>query len=115
MWAKEGRLDLTSDASKFAVHGLSDAVRAELAAMGIDLLLVSPSTTKSEFFDNVLESASARHTSIGEMSAQRVARHTVRAIRRGRHEIILSPGGKLLVWLDRLTPPLMNRLIARFG
>jgi short-subunit dehydrogenase len=102
-------------ASKFALHGLSDALRAELAALGIDLLLVSPSTTKSEFFDNVLESAASRPIAAGEMSAERVARHTVRAIRRGRHEIILSPGGKLLVWLDRLAPPLMNRLVARFG
>ncbi len=38
-------------ASKFALHGLSDAVRAELRPLGIDLLLVSPSTTRTEFFD----------------------------------------------------------------
>jgi short-subunit dehydrogenase len=49
------------------------------------------------------------------MSAERVARQTLRAIRQGRHEIILSTGGKLLVWLDRLSPPLVNRLVARFG
>ncbi|MFW6171359.1 MAG: SDR family NAD(P)-dependent oxidoreductase [Planctomycetota bacterium] len=103
-------------ASKFALHGLSDAVRAELASTGIDLLVVSPSTTQSEFFDNVLENQS-RGASLtpGPMSAERVARLTVRAIRRGRHEIILSSSGKLLVWLDRLVPPLANRLVARFG
>jgi short-subunit dehydrogenase len=38
-------------ASKFALHGLSDALRAELAPQGIDVLLVSPSTTESEFFE----------------------------------------------------------------
>src|SRR5204862_1887651 len=37
-------------ASKFALHGFSDALRAELAPLGIDVLLVSPSTTTSEFF-----------------------------------------------------------------
>ena len=42
-------------ASKFALHGFSDALRAELAREGIDVLLVSPSTTQSEFFDMVLE------------------------------------------------------------
>ena len=36
-------------------------------------------------------------------------------IRRGRQEIILTPGGKLLVWMDRLCPPVVNRLVARFG
>lgn len=103
-------------ASKFALHGLSDAVRAELASSGIDLLIVSPSTTKSEFFDSVLENrAPAPALGAREMSPQRVARKTVRAIRQGRHEIILSPGGKLLVWLDRLSPPLVNRLVARLG
>ncbi len=29
------------------------------------------------------------------------------------HEIILSPGGKLLVWLDRLTPGLADRMIEK--
>jgi len=52
---------------------------------------------------------------MGAMPARTVARHTIRAIRRGSHEIILTPGGKLLVWLDRLCPRLMNRLVARFG
>ena len=103
-------------ASKFALHGLSDAVRAELAGTGIDLLLVSPSTTQSEFFDSVLENGSRPSRLAGRgMPADRVARQVVHAIRRGRHEIILSPGGKLLVWLDRLSPPLVNRLVARFG
>ena len=36
-------------ASKFALHGFSDAVRAELADQGIDLLMVSPSTTQRSF------------------------------------------------------------------
>jgi len=103
-------------ASKFALHGLSDAVRAELAREGVDLLVVSPSTTASEFFDNVLErKGQLAWCKLGRASSASVARATVRAIRAGRHEIILSPGGKLLVWLDRLCPPLVNRLVARFG
>lgn len=103
-------------ASKFALHGWSDALRAELKDDGIELLLVSPSTTASEFFENVLENrARPPWLRAGGMSAERVARQALRAIRQGRHEIILSPGGKLLVWLDRLSPPLVNRLVARFG
>ena len=103
-------------ASKFALHGFSDALRAELAAVGIDLLLVSPSTTSSEFFDRLLQQDETS-TKAGRrgMAPQQVARKIVRAMAAGRHEIIVSAGGKLLVWLDRLCPPLMNRLLARHG
>jgi short-subunit dehydrogenase len=102
-------------ASKFALHGLSDAVRAELAQRNIDLLLVHPSTTASEFFEAAIEDTSG----VDRWATRRaalpavVARKTIAAMKRGAHEIILSPGGKLLVWLDRLLPEVANRLVAR--
>lgn len=103
-------------ASKFALHGFSDALRAELAPRGIDVLLVSPSTTASEFFHKTLEnSGSATHFVNRPMPAEVVARKTVRAMERGTHEIILSAGGKILVWLDRIAPPLADRLVAMYG
>jgi short-subunit dehydrogenase len=98
-------------ASKFALHGLSDALRIELAPLSIDVLLVSPSTTQSEFFD----AAGAATSEQRGMPAEVVARRTVAAMKAGRREIILSAGGKLLVWLDRLCPPLADWLIARWG
>jgi short-subunit dehydrogenase len=102
-------------ASKFALHGFSDALRSELAAAGIDVLLVCPSTTDTEFSENVLEQRGT-HRSLGRaMPASRVARRTVRAMEQGRHELILSLGGKALVWLDRLLPTLANHLVARFS
>jgi short-subunit dehydrogenase len=103
-------------ASKFALHGFSDALRAELAGDGIDLLLVSPSTTDSEFFDSAVEDKDGRDwKGRRPMATERVAEVAIQAIRLGRNEVILSSGGKLLVWLDRLSPPLVNRLMARFG
>lgn len=102
-------------ASKFALHGFSDALRCELVGAGVDVLLVSPSTTQTEFFDNVLERQTPSTTpNFGMMSSDSVARQIVRAMRSGRHEIILSAGGKLLVWLDRLWPTLVSRLLVRF-
>jgi short-subunit dehydrogenase len=102
-------------ASKFALHGLSDALRAELASEGIGVTLISPSTTASEFFDSAKGDRSSLVRRFGAMTPASVAKHTLRAMRWGRHEIILTPGGKLLVWLDRLCPPIMNRLIAWFS
>jgi short-subunit dehydrogenase len=102
-------------ASKFALHGFSDALRAELAPQGIDVLLVSPSTTTSEFFDVATGEATKPRARFGAMPAETVARQTVAAIAAGRHEIILSLPGKLFVWLDRLCPPLADWLVSRYG
>jgi short-subunit dehydrogenase len=92
-------------ASKFAVRGLSQALRPELVGSGIDLLLVSPSTTDTEFFDRPLEAQGAPSwPGRPRTPAAVVARKTVSAIRRGRREIVISLGGKLLVWANRFFP-----------
>lgn len=103
-------------ASKFALHGFSDAIRAELSKDGIDLLLVSPSTTDSEFFDQAIEDKTEKNwKSRGAMPPEIVAAKSIRAIRKGKHEIILTHGGRFLVWLDRLVPSLANKILARYG
>jgi len=38
-------------AAKFAMRGWSESLRVELAKEGIDVLMLSPSTTRSEFFE----------------------------------------------------------------
>lgn len=102
-------------ASKFAVEGFSEAIRAELGAHGIDVLVVSPGATESEFADRVIEhTGEPDWPSIGRVSAAGVARQTVRAIRRGRHEIIPNRRGKVLCWLHRISPGLVDRLTARY-
>ncbi len=101
-------------ASKFALHGFSDALRAELVSDGIDVILVSPSTTESEFFDQINDDPSARKRRSG-MSPDRVASATMRAIEKRRHEVIFPFEGKALVWLDRYWPSLADRIVARFG
>jgi short-subunit dehydrogenase len=103
-------------ASKFAVRGLSESLRAELAGQGIDVLLVSPGTTESEFVGSLIEKQ-------GEMAwpeqpgvpAALVAVKTVRAMRLGLHEIIPNRRGRLLVWLNRLFPRILDRWMERYG
>lgn len=103
-------------ASKFALHGFSDALRAELQRNGIDLVLISPSTIASELFDAAIEDTSGRDwkTKRG-MSPEKVAVKIIKAIEAGRHEVIISASGKMLVWLDRLAPSLVNRILTRFS
>ena len=101
---------------KFGLGGWSEAIRPEFARIGIDVLLVSPGTTETEFFEHVVERR-------GEIpwkkrrgvSPEYVARRTVRAIRRGRREIVPSGAGRFLVLLQRLSPRLVDRFMARYG
>jgi len=102
-------------ASKFAVQGFSESIRAELSRHGVDVLVVSPGTTETEFFDSVIEKTGApKWPEHKPVSAAYVARQTVRAIRNGRHEIIPYNWGKVLCWLNRLSPTMIDRLMARY-
>ena len=102
-------------ASKFAVRGFSESLRAELSIHGIDVLLVSPGTTETEFFDVVLErTGTPGWPEHAPVSAAEVARLTVRAIRRSRREVIPSRWGRLLCWLNRLSPGLVDRMMRRY-
>ena len=102
--------------SKFAVQGFSEALRAELAGQSIDVLVVSPGTTETEFFSSMIECtgepAWPKH---GSVTAEKVARAVVRAIRTGRHEIIPFGWGRVMVWLSRLAPGFMDRVMARYA
>lgn len=102
-------------ASKFALHGFSESLRAELSRYGIDVLVVAPGTTETEFFDQVIERTSApRWPEHKPVSADYVAKQTIAAIQRGRAEIVPYFWGKLLVLLNRVSPRLVDRIMRRY-
>ncbi len=100
-------------ASKFALHGFSDALRAELSAEQIDVVLVSPSTTRSEFFTSVLAGAKEQSSSRA-MAADVVARKTVKAIEKGQRETILSWKARIGIWQDRFFPTWLSNQLGRW-
>jgi short-subunit dehydrogenase len=102
-------------ASKFAVQGFSESIRAEFTQLGIDVLVVSPGTTETEFFDRVIDSTGKpKWPEHKPVSAAEVARQMVAAIRNGRHEIIPYRWGRVLCWLNRLSPRLVDGLMTRY-
>ncbi|MDD4788395.1 MAG: SDR family NAD(P)-dependent oxidoreductase [Pirellulales bacterium] len=102
-------------ASKFAVHGFSEAIRTELAGEGIDVLVVSPGTTETEFFDRVIDRSSEpawpEHRPV---TAAYVAKRTVAAMRAGKREIIPYFWGRLLCAMNRVSPGLVDRIMRRY-
>lgn len=102
-------------ASKFAVQGFSEVIRAEFSTLGIDVLVVSPGTTETEFFDVVIEKGpSPSWPQHKPVSSEFVARRTVAAIRAGRHEVMPYWPGKLLCWVNRISPRLVDYLMTRY-
>jgi short-subunit dehydrogenase len=92
-------------ASKFAVQGFSESLRAELAKDGIDVLVVCPGLTQTNFSQNMLEQkALVPMDHLRGMTSEQVARATLRAIERGTNEVCLSFKGKLLVLVCRFFP-----------
>jgi short-subunit dehydrogenase len=100
-------------ASKFAVQGFSEALRAELSKDGIDVLVVCPGLTRTNFSHNMIEQKAALQLDhLRGMTAEAVAEATLRSLERGRNEVCLSLGGRLIVLVNRLFPRLAD-LIAR--
>jgi short-subunit dehydrogenase len=102
-------------ASKFALRGFTQSIRSEFARHGIDVLLVSPGTTQTDFFRHALENKQVPWPEQRGVSPETVARRTIRAMRRGQQEIIVNPRGKALVLLHRLAPSLVHRMLRRYG
>lgn len=101
-------------ASKYALHGLSDALRVELRGSGVEIAVVCPGFTKSEFSDKVIDYGVERgRPRAGAMSAEAVADVIFECARRPRPEILLTGKGRTLAWLQRISPKLADWAIAR--
>ncbi|QDV23017.1 SDR family NAD(P)-dependent oxidoreductase [Aureliella helgolandensis] len=103
-------------AAKFALRGWAESLRVELKPAGIDVCNVAPSTTRSEFFDSLLETARGTQSrSAGSQSPEYVARNILKALRQRKRDLILSPGGKSLVWLGKFAPRFTDQLLLKYA
>jgi short-subunit dehydrogenase len=101
-------------ASKFAVQGFSEALRAELAKDGIDVLVICPGLTQTNFSKNMLEQkARVQLDHMRGMTSEQVGYATLRAIERGKNEITLTFKAKLIAFVSRFFPRLADRIANR--
>ena len=92
-------------ASKFAVAGFTESIRAEWSRFGIHVLLLNPGFTNTDFERNALvDTARYSVTKRRTMTADQVAVATLRALRRGRNEVTLTLPGRILLVSNRLVP-----------
>jgi short-subunit dehydrogenase len=103
-------------ASKFAMAGWSEGLRAELASRGVHVLLVCPGSIQTSFRENLIEDRIRYGWQRGRgISADRCAQQIVRAMKRRQNEVVITTEAKLLVWLNRLVPWLIDGIMARLA
>jgi NAD(P)-dependent dehydrogenase (short-subunit alcohol dehydrogenase family) len=105
-------------ASKYALHGLFETLRCELAPRGVDVLIVCPGFTATGIERAALgaDGAPAAHPQSrvgGQASPEQVADAIVRAATRGRRLLVLSATGRISRALVRLWPRAYERMMTR--
>jgi short-subunit dehydrogenase len=102
--------------SKFAMHGFLESLRIENRKKGLHVLIACPGFTSSNIRNTALN---ARGEVQGEtprdeskmMSAETVAGHIAKAVRRRKHRLTLTTQGKLTVLLNKFFPKFMDKQV----
>jgi len=101
-------------ASKFALCGLTEALRAELVRFDIDTLLIVPGLTRSDYFSHLLRNEGRMKIEVDKgLSPQAMAAGILRALEQNRSETVLGWEARWILRVNRFLPRLVNRLMAR--
>lgn len=100
------------NATKFALVGLTEALRQELRGTGIRVSLVYPISTVTEFHDAEVKKAEPRRYGPVQ-SAEQVAGAIVRCVQRPRPEVYPYPPARILAVLSALAPGFVDWMMER--
>jgi short-subunit dehydrogenase len=101
-------------ASKFALHGMADALHVELRGTGVSLGVVCPTSTKSEFQERIMSRGERqKRVRPGAQTAEHVARVIVKMARTHRREIVLSAEARFMVFVDSFAPWFVDYVLSR--
>ena len=105
-------------ASKHALHGFFDSLRAETWRDGIRVTLVCPGFIRTAVSLNALTADGSPQGTLDRaqergMAPEVCAERIVRAVERGRDEVLVGGREILAVYLKRFVPSLFNRMIRK--
>ena len=108
----------TYSASKHALHGYFDSLRAELWRTGVKVTLVCPGYVQTQVSDNALGARGEKHgktdaTHVRGITAERCAEATLRAIARGKEEVAVGGFETWAITLKRFLPGVFSRVVRR--
>ena len=98
-------------ASKFAVEGWTQAIRAEFARFDIDVITINPGLTQTNFSQNMLERKGKMQLDhMRGMTSEQVAEATLEAMARCKKIVNMTFKGKMLLFANRFAPGLIDRI-----
>jgi len=103
-------------ASKFAMQGFLEALRTELLHTGVHVMWVSPGFTATNIRSEARSSdgSAQAETPLDEqklMTAEECAHRIMKGIINRRRTIVMTGQGKLTVWLNKLVPGIVDKLV----
>lgn len=105
-------------ASKHALHGFFDTLRAELKATGVGVLIACPGFARTGLVESAMGGdgrpvAQEKKTLGRESTPEEVAEELFRAATADRRLVVMTPVGKLSRIISRLTPAVYERIMIR--
>jgi short-subunit dehydrogenase len=103
-------------ASKFAIEGFLETLRTENLKTGLHVLVACPGFTASNIRNTALsKDGSAQGESPRDerkmMAAEEVAKHIYHAVIKRKRDLVLTSDGKLLLFLNKFFPKMMDRVV----
>ncbi|GAB3724724.1 SDR family oxidoreductase [Spirosoma lituiforme] len=103
-------------ASKHALHGFFDSLRAETHANGLRVTLVCPGYIQTPISMNALNASGQKHGKMDEnqengMPAGEFAKQLLRAVRQEKEEVYIGGKETYGIYLKRFLPGLLSRLV----
>src|SRR5262249_2818973 len=95
--------------------GISEALRVEMLDSGIEVSIINPAATRTEFGDNVrVGDVTQKFKATGHIqSAEEVAAAIVQCIKNPKVEVYPYRVGRLLVWANAVAPSLVDKIMTR--
>ena len=105
--------------SKFAVYGFLDTLRIEHLHDGLHVMVFAPGFTASNIRQVALTADGSKQGETPRdenkmMTAEKCAKHLSKGIIKRKAEVILTAQGKLVVWINKFFPRLVDRLEYNF-
>lgn len=101
-------------ATKFAMIGFSEALRDEVLGRGVQVSLICPGTTETEFFEKAeRDKMPGASRLILAVKPERIARAIADAAERGRYRQVLPAGAAAFMRLKETFPRLAHFLMRR--